>query len=46
VNTPANSTIDQVVPYAREVHRTVMTAPESQFTFQVTFPNGGFWASA
>jgi multidrug efflux pump len=43
VETPSNSTIDQVVPYARAVHKSVMTIPESGFTFQVTFPNGGFW---
>jgi multidrug efflux pump len=43
VNTPANSTIDQVMPYTREVNDAVMSIPESAFTFQVTFPNGGFW---
>jgi multidrug efflux pump len=43
VNTPANSTIDQIVPYTRAVNDTLMSIPESSFTFQVTFPNGGFW---
>ncbi len=43
VNTPANSTIDQVMPSTRRVHEAVMSVPESRFTFQVTFPNGGFW---
>jgi multidrug efflux pump len=43
VDTPANSTIDQVIPYVREVHESVIGIPESQFTFQITFPNGGFW---
>ncbi|HET8542719.1 MAG TPA: efflux RND transporter permease subunit [Anaeromyxobacter sp.] len=43
VNTPSNSTIDQVMPYTRAVHEAVMTVPESEFTFQVTFPDGGFW---
>jgi multidrug efflux pump len=43
VNTPSNSTIDQVVPSTRQVHEAVMSLPESEFTFQVTFPNGGFW---
>jgi multidrug efflux pump len=43
LNTPSNSTIDQVMPYTRQVHQAVMTLPESQFTFQITFPNGGFW---
>ncbi len=43
VNTPSNSTIDQLMPYTRAVHETVMSIPESQFTFQITFPDGGFW---
>jgi multidrug efflux pump len=43
VNTPANSTLDQVAYSTREVHKQVMTIPESNFTFQITFPNGGFW---
>ncbi len=43
VDTPANSTLDQVMPFTREVNRTVMAIPESRFTFQITFPNGGFW---
>ena len=43
VNTPSNSTIDQLTPSTREVHRSVMEIPESRFTFQLTFPYGGFW---
>ncbi len=43
VNTPANSTIDQVVPYTRDVHAAAMSMPEARFTFQITFPTGGFW---
>ncbi|HEX9052227.1 MAG TPA: efflux RND transporter permease subunit [Anaeromyxobacter sp.] len=43
VNTPSNSTIDQVMPYTHAVHEAVMSVPESSFTFQVTFPDGGFW---
>jgi multidrug efflux pump len=43
VNTPSNSTLDQLTPFTREVHRRVIELPESQFTFQITFPNGGFW---
>jgi len=46
VDTPANSTLDQLTPFTREVNRTVMSIPESDFTFQITFPNGGFWAWA
>jgi multidrug efflux pump len=43
VNTPANSTLDQVLPSTREVNRAVLSLPEAAFTFQITFPNGGFW---
>jgi multidrug efflux pump len=43
VNTPSNSTLDQLTPFTKEVNRTVMELPESNFTFQITFPNGGFW---
>jgi len=43
VNTPSNSTLDQVMPSTRAVNRTVMEMPESGFTFQITFPSGGFW---
>jgi multidrug efflux pump len=43
VNTPSNSTLDQLTPFTKEVNRTVMEIPESAFTFQITFPNGGFW---
>jgi multidrug efflux pump len=46
VDTPANSTLDQVMPYTHEVNRTVMQIPEAKFTFQITFPNGGFWGLA
>jgi multidrug efflux pump len=43
VNAPANSTLDQLTPFTREVNRTVMSIPESEFTFQLTNPSGGFW---
>ena len=43
VNAPANSTLDQLTPFTREVNRTVMSIPESEFTFQLTSPSGGFW---
>jgi multidrug efflux pump len=46
VDTPANSTLDQILPYTQEVNRTVMQMPEGKFTFQITFPNGGFWGLA
>jgi multidrug efflux pump len=43
VNASANSTLDQLMPSTQEVNRTLMSAPEAEFTFQVTFPSGGFW---
>jgi multidrug efflux pump len=43
VETPANSTIDQVVPYTRAVHEALISSPGAGFTFQITFPTGGFW---
>jgi multidrug efflux pump len=43
VETPSNSTIDGLAPFTQEVNRTVMALPEAEFTFQITFPNGGFW---
>jgi multidrug efflux pump len=43
VNTPANSTLDQLTVSTREVNRTLMEIAETQFTFQITFPSGGFW---
>jgi multidrug efflux pump len=43
LNTPANSTLDQVAQQARAVNQQALSFPESQFTFQITFPNGGFW---
>jgi multidrug efflux pump len=43
VNTPANSTLDQVMQSTRAVNKAVMSTPEAGFTFQITFPTGGFW---
>jgi len=43
VNTPSNSTLDQVAQSTREVNRVLMEIPETRFTFQITFPSGGFW---
>ncbi len=43
VNTPSNSTLDQLTPLTHEVYRTVKGIPESNFTFQITSPNTGFW---
>ncbi|HEU4949603.1 MAG TPA: efflux RND transporter permease subunit [Candidatus Deferrimicrobiaceae bacterium] len=38
----ANSTLDQNRIYSAEVNRIFMGEPESDFTFQITFPNSGF----
>ncbi|QSQ26175.1 efflux RND transporter permease subunit [Pyxidicoccus parkwayensis] len=43
VNSPSNSTLEQLTPFVREVNNTLMEMPESQFTFQITNPGGGFW---
>ena len=43
VYTPSNSTLDQVLPSTRAINSAVMSIPESSYTFQVTFPTGGFW---
>jgi multidrug efflux pump len=43
VNTPANSTLQQLTPFTQAVHQQVSSLPESRFTFQITFPTGGFW---
>jgi len=38
----ANSTLDQNSLFAAEVNRVYQSIPETNFTFQVTFPNSGF----
>ena len=38
----ADSTLDQNSLYAAEVNRVFMSEPETDFTFQITFPNSGF----
>jgi multidrug efflux pump len=43
VNTPANSTLDQVTQSTRVVNQELQAIPETNFTFQITFPSGGFW---
>jgi multidrug efflux pump len=42
VNTPSNSTLDQVVPFTEAMNEEFLALPEAEFTFQVTFPNLGF----
>jgi len=43
VNTPSNSTLDQVAQSTRAINKELMEIPETNFTFQITFPAGGFW---
>src|SRR3990172_805159 len=43
VNTPANSTLGQVLQSTREIHKEAISLPEAQFTFQLTNPTQGFW---
>ncbi len=43
VNTPANSTLDLVTQQTRAINKSLQEIPETNFTFQITFPNGGFW---
>jgi multidrug efflux pump len=43
VYTPANSTLDQVAQSTRAINAELMGIPETNFTFQITFPAGGFW---
>jgi multidrug efflux pump len=43
VNTPSNSTLEQLTPSIRAVQQTAAALPEAEFTFQITFPNDGFW---
>ena len=42
VEGPANATMDQASFYAGEANRVFSSFPESDFTFQLTFPNTGF----
>jgi len=38
----ADSTLDQTSRYAAAANQAFLSVPETQFTFQVTFPNSGF----
>jgi multidrug efflux pump len=38
----ANSTLDQTSRYAAAANQAFMSVPETEFTFQITFPNSGF----
>jgi multidrug efflux pump len=43
LNTPSNSTIDQVSQSTRALYKDVSVIDGGQFTFQLTTPGGGFW---
>jgi multidrug efflux pump len=45
VNTPSNSTLEQVTHSTRAINQEVVGIPETGFTFQITFPTGGFWGA-
>lgn len=42
VEAPADATIDQTTFYTEEVNRRLMTVPEAEKTFQITFPDNAF----
>jgi multidrug efflux pump len=42
VQAAANSTLDQTSMYAREVNNAFESFPETERTFQITYPSGGF----
>lgn len=42
VDAPANSTVDQSSFYGKDVNKAFMSVEETDFTFQITFPTGGF----
>ncbi len=42
VQAPANATLDQTKLFADEIYKTFQSFPETNSTFQIIFPNGGF----
>src|SRR5690606_31506914 len=42
IDSPANATVDQSSFYGKIVNEALMSVEETDFTFQVTFPTGGF----
>jgi multidrug efflux pump len=42
VDGPANATVDQSAFYSKQVNEVFMSVPETDFTFQITMPTGGF----
>jgi len=42
VDAAANATLDQTSQYTAAVNRAFLSVPETDFTFQITFPSAGF----
>jgi multidrug efflux pump len=42
IDAAANSTLDQTSRYAAAANRAFLSVPETEFTFQITFPSSGF----
>src|SRR5438067_6009417 len=45
VNTPSNSTLEQVEQSTKVINKEVLSMPDCEFTFQITQPTGGFWGA-
>jgi multidrug efflux pump len=42
MDAPADATLDQTREYAAAANKAFLSTPESEFTFQITFPSNGF----
>ncbi|MEN9577096.1 MAG: hypothetical protein RJA70_105 [Pseudomonadota bacterium] len=42
IDVPANASLEQVVPYTKQVQEIFESIPEYDHSFQLTFPSGGF----
>ncbi len=42
VDTPANATLDHIGVYTDAANEQMMSIPETAYTFQITYPSGGF----
>lgn len=42
VDTPANATLDQIIPHTEAANEAFLGTKETTFTFQITMPSGGF----
>lgn len=42
LESPANATVDHVSLYGKEINQVFASVPETDFTFQINFPTGGF----